>query len=69
MSTPPPPPRIPNNDVPLNKQNVRAGYKEPVWKNGQAKEKETWEREKKLADDAIDEADHQNRLLNVRIGL
>ena len=43
---------------------MRAAYKEPAWKNNRAKEKEAWEREKKRADDAIEEAHRQNKLYN-----
>ena len=53
LEQPPHPPLIPNKEVPLNKQKIRAAPKEPVWKNGRAKEQEAWERERKRADDAI----------------
>ena len=43
---------------------MRAAYKEPAWKNNRVKEKKAWEREEKRADDAIDEADRQNKLYN-----
>ena len=34
---------------------MRAVHKEPVWKSDWAKKKEAWEREKRRADDTIDE--------------
>ena len=64
LKPPPHPPLIPNKDVPLNKQKIRAAHKEPAWKSGRAKEQEAWQREKKREDDAIDEAHNQNRLYN-----